>query len=124
MAKLMGSKDVYKNSPKLSRGDDGKMGVHAKKEADKPAAASGETETDEAKEGMPVSDNDVHARHNLDRHMMHAKHEHEHSGHKGGDKAEMHARHNTEIKAMLKKHEEELGGSDQHDAAMSKDGKD
>lgn len=103
MAGMMGSKDIYKNSPKLSRGEDGKMGVK------KPAAQSGEEETDEAKEGMPVEAQDTMARHNLDRHMMHTKHEHEHAMHKGSDKKEMHARHAKEHGEMLKKHDAEFG---------------
>lgn len=109
MVKMMSSKEMYAKSPKLSRGEDGKMGVHDKSPEKNPAEGSGETETDEAKEGMPVEANDVMARHNLDRHMMHAKHEHEHATHKGGGKEEMHKRHMKEHNEMLKRHEVEMG---------------
>lgn len=105
MAGMMGSKDLYKNSPKLERGENGKMGV-SKKET--PAPQSGSDEADAGEAGMPVEKNDMQGRHNLDRHMMFAKHEHEHATSKA-DKTEMHARHHTEIKAMMKKHEDEMG---------------
>lgn len=102
---MHGSKQMYKDSPRLSRGDDGKMSV-----SKKPTGAEKEAEKVNGQvEEMPVHEHEMSSRHNLDRHMMHAKHEHEHAAHKGGDKHEMHERHHTEMKAMMKKHEDEMG---------------
>lgn len=120
MVKMMSSKDMYAKSPHLARGEDGKMGVHDKSPKKNPAEGSGETEADEAKEGMPVEAHEIMARHNLDRHMMHAKHEHEQAMHKGGGKEEMHKRHLKEHGEMLKKHEAELGGEGGRKDMMAK----
>ncbi len=109
MAKFMGSKEMYGHSPKLERGSDGKMSVTKKsQEADSKDPSAGH-------EGEPVhvknEEHEMHARHNLERHMLHGKHEHEHAAHKGGSKEEMHGRHSKEHGAMLKSHSEELAGA-------------
>ena len=94
-----GSKDMYAGSPKLEKKADGKVGVtEAEKTASKENGQVG---------GEPVQEDHM-ARHSNDRHVMHAKHEHEHATHKGKDKKEMHARHREEMKAMHKRHEKEL----------------
>lgn len=105
------SKEMYANSPKLSRGEDGKMSVHKKEQE-----SNGEADASAGHEGEPVQvkneeseEHDMHARHNLDRHTMHARHEHEHAMHKHGDKKEMHARHGKEHGEMLKRHDSEMG---------------
>ncbi|MGB9154421.1 MAG: hypothetical protein WCD70_15195 [Alphaproteobacteria bacterium] len=95
-----GSKDMYAKSPKLAQG--GKVENAGPTEAEKTAnAENGETAT------MPVHD-EMMARHSNDRHVMHAKHEHEHALHKGGDKKEMHSRHEKERKSMHTAHEKEM----------------
>lgn len=96
------SERMYKDSPKLERKEDGKMGVSKKKEAvDKEAADIADVPVDE--EGMPT-----HARHIMERQAMYGRHEVEHSIHREGkDKKEVHDRHQKEIKALHKKHEGE-----------------
>lgn len=104
--KVKNSKEMYADSPKLSRNSDGKMGVQkpgpteAERTANAVNAESG---------GMPVHE-EMMARHSNDRHMMHAKHEHEHAMHKSGDKKEMHERHAKDHKDMFKKHDKEIAG--------------
>ena len=110
-ARIMGSKEMYGHSPKLERGGDGKMSVTNKKQQEKGSEVSSAGE-----EGEPVhveneEAENMHSRHNLARHMLHAKHEHEHATHKGGSKEEMHERHSKEHGAMLKSHNEELAGA-------------
>lgn len=104
-----GSKDMYKDSPKLGKGADGKVSVNkGPTEAEKVANTEngqqgGQPVTEEAMP-MPV-------RHASERHAMHAKHEMEHGMHdagKHGDKKEMHARHEADHKAMNKKHGKEM----------------
>ena len=119
--KLMGSKGMYKDSPKLSRGEDGKMGVHKEKQAehggeDPSAGHEGEpvhVEHEEAENEM----HEMHSKHNLERHMLHGKHEHEHHIHegKGGDKKEMHKRHMAEHTEMLTRHSKESAGINQNE---------
>lgn len=94
---------MYKDSPKLERKEDGKMGVSKKKEAvDKEAADIAKVPVHE--EGMPV-----HIRHAMERSATHHRHETEHSMHPmHKDKKEMHARHEHEVKIMHKKHEDEM----------------
>ncbi len=111
-----GSKEMYKNSPKLERGEDGKMSVHKKSQE-----ANSENPS-EGHEGEPVhvkneEHQNMHARHNLERHMLHGKHEHEHAMHKGGSKEAMHERHAKEHHNMLKSHNEELAGINENEGA-------
>ena len=111
-----GSKDMYKDSPKLSKGKDGKMSVNkGPTEAEKVA-----TEDNGQVEGGPVTEEALPApaRHASERLALHSKHEGEHAAHdhaKHGDKKELHARHLAEHKAMHKKHEKEAaaGGAEQ-----------
>lgn len=101
---MLGSKGMYKDSPKLERGEDGKMGVGHKKTAPEKEATAENGEVG----GMP--EHEVHSRHNLERHMMHARHEHEHHTHEkhGTSKEMLHEKHAKEHGDMLKKHNEEL----------------
>lgn len=98
------AKERYKDSPTLKRDEDtGEMTPTAKKAA----------RTNDATEGMPIQESGIpmHARHAMDRHHMHAKHETEHSVHdhgKHGSKEELHARHSKEISDMHKRHQKEL----------------
>ncbi len=83
-------------------------------ETGRPKVGKREEEADKVQEGMEgvkmEEKGDEHAHHSLDRHMMHAKHEHEHAMHKGGGKEEMHKRHHEEMKSMHKRHEKEMHG--------------
>ena len=116
MAKFHGSKEMYKNSPKLSRGEDGKMSVTDKKQKEGGSEVPSAGEEGEHVTVKNEEAENMHARHNLARHMMHAKHEHEHATHKGGSKEEIHERHAKEHHAMLKSHNEELSGAQEaHD---------
>ncbi len=101
-----GSASMYKNSPRLEKGEDGKVGV-SKNPGPTKAEKTATAENGQVG-GEPIHE-EMMARHNLDRHTMHAAHEHEHAMHKGGDKHEMHERHHGEMKKMLKKHEDEMG---------------
>lgn len=110
-AKIMGSKEMYGNSPKLHRGADGKMGVTKKMQQE-----SGSEDPSAGHEGESVhvkneEAENMMARHNLERHMLHGKHEHEHASHRGGSKESMHDRHAKEHHNMLKSHNEELTGA-------------
>lgn len=112
MAKFMGSKEMYGHSPKLERGEDGKMSVTNKKQQEKGSEApSSNKDVGEPQHVRNEEAENMTARHNLERHMLHGKHEHEHATHKGGSKEEMHARHAKEHSAMLKSHNEELSGA-------------
>lgn len=111
------SKEMYKDSPKLEKGKDGKMSVNAG-----PTEAEKVANTENGQQGgQPVHEEamPMPVRHASERHAMHAKHEQEHGMHdagKHGDKKEMHARHEADHKAMHKKHEKEMAkASDSHD---------
>lgn len=102
------AEQVYKNSPKLERKDDGKMGVGKK-------MTPAEKETSEVSAG--TAGMEVHERHAVERretkhrhlkeHMdMHHRHEMEHGRHKG-DKKEMHKRHLEELVSAHERHESE-----------------
>lgn len=117
--KMHGSKEMYANSPKFQRGEDGKMGVSKKSgptEAEKVA-----TEENGEVGGMPVHEHEMMGRHNLDRHMLHAKHEHEHAMHKGEGKEEMHSRHHKEMGDLHKRHESEMGSGREDMMGKAKD---
>lgn len=90
---------MYKDSPTLERGEDGKMSKTKKKET--PEDASGKA---------VEQDGSTHARHAMERGIMHHRHEMEHAAHdmKGGDKKELHARHIKEMTDMHKRHEKEI----------------
>jgi hypothetical protein len=108
--KAKSSKDMYKDSPKLERGEDGKVGVKKVTEAERVA-----NKENEQTSPMPVHE-EMMARHSNDRHMMHAKHEHEHAIHKMKHKHEMHKRHESEIKDMHRRHEKEMDEGGREDA--------
>lgn len=87
----MGKSDrMYAKSPKMERGEDGKMGIK------KPSKADGENmgiegnEAPGAGDGMPVQTKEMHDRHMTEMKDMHARHEDEHK--------DMHKRHQKEVK--------------------------
>lgn len=113
--KLPRHKRLYKDSPKLERGEDGNMA--ASKKNDK----TGEHETEGEKIADDVQSGDagmkVNERHAAERTMMkhkhmkehmdmHSAHEVEHMTH-SGDKSEMHVRHHEKLKNLHKEHEAE-----------------
>jgi len=118
MAKEPRHKRLYKDSPKLERGDDGHMGVT--KKGDKPNEAEKvaddvQSGMDDVKvtEGMPAN-----VRHASERMDMHKRHEMEHAVHdhaKAGHKEELHSRHEKEMKAMHSRHEKEVGDGEGKD---------
>ena len=91
---------MYKDSPKLSRGDSGHMEVTRKKSEhmEKHGGTAG------TEEPIPA-----HLRHAHERDMLHAKHQHEHmmADHHGHDKSEMHGRHEKEHMDMHARHASE-----------------
>lgn len=106
---------MYKDSPKLERGEDGNM------EAKKPSDKRGELPTkaeeiandvQSGTDGMKVTERHATERtmmkhKHMKEHMdMHSAHEVEHMTHKG-DKSEMHARHHEKLKSLHKEHEAE-----------------
>lgn len=97
---------MYKNSPKLERDEkDGKVKSVKPTPKEKEAARVGD-----GTEGMAMHEN-LHpmARHAVERHQMHSRHEMDHSMHPSHeDKKAMHARHLKEKTDMYKKHEKEL----------------
>lgn len=117
---MMGSKEIYKNSPKLERSEKGNMQVSKKvTPAEKRATAdNGEVG------GMPVHDMHAHERremkhrHSHEKLQLHSRHEAEHDMHKGHkgmlhdkherEDEEMHTRHEGEQEAMHDRHEQEM----------------
>ncbi len=119
--KLPKHKRLYKDSPKLERGEDGD--VKAVKPSDKEGAPSEsmkkadeiQSGDDSVKmtEGMPSN-----IRHAHERMDMHKRHEVEHAVHdhaKAGAKEEMHTRHESEMKAMHGRHEKEIDAGEHKD---------
>lgn len=103
MKKESKSKSMYGNSPKLGRDEKGKV-VEMKGETKKP-----EMNPQDADEGMPM-----HAKHMLERNMMHSRHESEHSmaAHTGvKEKLGMHKSHEKEMSDMHRRHEKESMGA-------------
>lgn len=100
----MSSMKRYKDGPTMKKDE----------ETGRPKVGKREEAADKVQEGMDgvkmEEKGDMHARHSLDRHMMHAKHEHEHLMHKEGGKEEMHGRHEKEHKEMHGRHEKEMHG--------------
>ncbi len=115
---------MYKDSPRLERGEDGKHSVkrgEEKKAA--PAAPDKEEKVADGTDGMPVETRHMHERRamhhkHMGEHMgLHHKHEMEHSH--GGEKAGMHERHETERAALHKEHHKELSAlHDKHEGEM------
>lgn len=99
----MSSKKRYKDGPTIKKDE----------ETGRPKVSKREEAADKVQEGMDgvkmEEKDDSNARHGLERLMMHAKHEHEHAMHKGGDKKELHGRHQKEMKDMHGRHEKEHG---------------
>lgn len=102
-------KRLYKNSPKLERGEGGHMDVV------KPSQVESDREQ-AGIDGMKVSGElPAHVRHAHERRDMHNRHETEHAVHDnaaGGDKGEMHARHQREHTDMHKRHAKEYAKSE------------
>jgi hypothetical protein len=121
-------KRMYKDSPKLERGEDGNM------KSVKPSDKRGEEPTESEKEadkvqsgtdGMQMHEShaasrrSMHHRHLHEHTMMHHQHELEHAHHKGDkasvhekhekEYADMHKRHHTEMKSLHKSHGKEGG---------------
>lgn len=103
------SERMYKDSPKMERGDDGHVAVSKKKveTEEKEAGADGAIRSDSS-EAMPA-----HVRHGMERRSMQERHETEHAvhdyAHDGDSKDEMHGRHAKEMNQMHKRHEKEAG---------------
>lgn len=115
------AKERYKDSPTLKRDEDsGEMTPTQKKAA----------EVNSGTDGVPVSGSGegipMHARHAMDRHHLHAKHETEHAVHdhgKHGSKEELHARHGKETADMHKRHQKELMKGDEGKESKGAGGK-
>src|ERR1017187_8676058 len=95
---------LYKDSPKLERGEDGDVGVK------KPSEADGEDMGTSGKEGeMPVAvhhsaeRHELHHRHVHEALALHRRHETEHATHKG-DKKPLHKKHEAEHKELHDRH--------------------
>lgn len=96
----MAKHGLYDSSPKMEHDEHGKVHVT------KPAHKEGKEHKSDTSANLEVhEDHEMHGHHSLERHLLHAKHEHEHAMHKGGDKKEMHARHLKEHKEMHTRHE-------------------
>lgn len=108
MAKEPRHRRMYKESPKLERGENGKMDVvkSSRVEADKEQAGI---------DGMKVSgDLPPHVRHATERRDMYNRHETEHAVHDNAgnsDKQEMYSRHLKEHGDMGKRHAKEYAKS-------------
>lgn len=99
---------MYKDSPKLERGESGEMGVKKPNKAQVVEAGvdGAQREGEGASETLPS-----HVRHQMERDQMYARHSHEHAlhdHHESGDKAEMHERHAKEMKSIYGRHEKEM----------------
>lgn len=96
--------------PRMERDKKGDMAVTKGKVKNEEKEAGAEGAMREPEEHG--ADQDMGARHSMDRLSMHTKHEGEHMAHKEGDKKEMHGRHQKEIKDMHKRHEKEMDGKE------------
>jgi hypothetical protein len=117
------TKSLYKDSPKMGRDKDGKVGVMKGGEKS--------TEADQITSGADGATRDTTDRHAAERFSMHHEHVHErmkiherhameHHRHKGGDKKEMHGRHHEELKGLHKEHEKQHKAMmERHDAELS-----
>ena len=108
------SEKMYKDSPKLERGEDGNMGVKKPSPADAENMGTAGGAIPGTPGEMPVQAHQAHERremHHKHAHehlQMHSRHELDHAGHKEGDKSEMHKRHEEELKGMHEKHHKEM----------------
>jgi len=114
----MAKHHLYDESPKIEHKEGGgthvvKPSAHDKSDHQSEAGVKDEGFGVDNGEGMPD-----HVRHAMDRHQLHAKHEHEHSlhdhHHPEAPKHEMHTRHEEEIHAMHTRHEKEAGAKEHH----------
>lgn len=121
---------MYKDSPRMERGESGDMEISRRKKDESDAEGEhmeqdgGNAGTEEA---LPHHIRHAHERMSLKhRHLhehaeMHSRHMHEHhmhDHHEKGDKGEMHGRHHAEMSALHKQHENE------HKEMMSRHDKD
>lgn len=116
----MGSKAMYKDSPKLERDtESGKMGVSKAPTAAEKKADEVDGHTDGMQEhGSHPHDRRELAHKHIKEHMdMHHKHEMHHAMHKG-DKKVLHARHHEEKKALHATHEKEMAEMHAHHESM------
>lgn len=100
----MAKHHMYDESPAIKHDMEGH--THVEKT---PKKEQGDGSVDKGVEGEGFP---VHSRHMHERHLMNARHEHEHSmhdHHKMGDKKELHARHEKERHEMHTRHEKEPG---------------
>ena len=103
---------MYKDSPRLDRGESGDMEITRSK-GHNMEKAGGTAGTEEA---MPHHVRHAHERHAMhtkhvhEKMQMHGRHEQEHgmADHHGHDKAEMHKRHHAEHQVMHKQQEKEM----------------
>lgn len=106
MAKESPSKRMYKDSPKIEHGEDGKAKVSRPARDAKAEKVQSGTEGVE-ENGSPDGSLPMPARHAMERREMHNRHETEQSMHKG-DKKMSHERHEKEMKEMHARHEKEM----------------
>ena len=98
------SEKLYKDSPTMKRGEDGHMGVHKPKEADKEDMGLAGGEIEGAGNGMPVHAKmaEMHKRHHEEMKSMHGRHE--------SEAADMHKRHQKEAKGYGTETEQNVTG--------------
>src|SRR4051812_5649972 len=107
------AKKMYKNSPTLSRGEEG-GGMEVTRRQDTHMEKHGGTAGTE--EAIPHhvrhahERNSMHKKHMTEHMELHHRHMHEHAmaDHQGHDKAEMHSRHHAERTVTHKQHEKEM----------------
>lgn len=108
------SEKLYKDSPKLERGEDGEMGVKKPSEADKENMGASGNPLPGSSGEMPIEmvhqgqRREMHHRHATEHLAMHHRQETEHAAHKGGDKKKLHGHHEKEMMELHTKHHEEM----------------
>lgn len=108
------AKKMYKDSPRLARGEEGgEMEVtrHKSEHMEKHGGTAGTEEAIPHHVRHAHERNAMHAKHVHEKMQMHHRHEHEHGMHDHaghGDKGEMHGRHHAEHTVMHKQHEKEM----------------
>lgn len=98
------AKKMFGHSPKMERGEDGKMAIKKEMATKEDDMKEGE-DKDGSGQQLPVS-----VRHSMERHDMHHTMEREHHMHDmggHGSKEEMHSRHEKMRKEMHARHEKE-----------------
>lgn len=100
---------MYKDSPRLDRDEDGKMGIKKGPSEDEKKSSR----TSDGTQGMEIHERHASERREMKhRHIgehlaMHHRHELEHAHHKHGSKELLHERHERELKEMHGRHESE-----------------